>query len=125
MPVLTVNQINVVDKTVTAPLPPAAPVSVLDEAVRIVHGPRRKEYGHPLDNHTLTADYYNGYLRKRYPGIQITAEDVCILNLLQKVSRMATTNTITRDGLVDICGYAANVELVQDERERRTAKGHL
>jgi hypothetical protein len=87
------------------------PESILQEAQRIVHGARRQDYGHPFDNHSNTAALWSAYLE-----IPITPEQVCMLNILQKVSR--SKQSITRDTLVDIAGFAANVELVD---ERRTA----
>lgn len=88
--------------------------SVLMEAQRHVHGARPQDYGTPFDNHGRTARLWSVYL-----GKDVTPEDVCMLNILQKVSR--GINSITRDTLVDIAGYAANVEMVIDERERREA----
>lgn len=86
--------------------------TILEEAQRIVHGARRDHYGHPLDNHGRTAGFWTVYL-----GREITPEDVCFMNILQKISR--NMNLATPDNLVDIAGYAANVEMVQDERTRR------
>lgn len=86
--------------------------TILEEAQRHVHGARNEDYGHPLDNHGRTAALWSTYL-----GRSITPEDVCFLNILQKISR--GMNRVTRDTLVDVAGYAANVEMVQDERERR------
>ena len=88
--------------------------SILEEAPEIVHGDRNRDYGHPLDNHGLTAQLWSAYT-----GSDITAEDVCFINIQQKISRMRTSGTITRDGLVDIAGYAANIEMLMDEREKR------
>lgn len=86
--------------------------NILQIAERIVHGARNDDYGHPLDNHTNTAKLWSTYL-----GKEITAEDVCMLNILQKVSR--GMNRITLDTLVDIAGYAANIEMIQDKRDAR------
>lgn len=86
--------------------------SILQEADEIIHGSRNSDYGHPLDNHSLTAELWSSYF-----GEAFTPEDVCFMNILQKISR--STNTLTRDTLVDIAGYAGNVEMVQDERRRR------
>jgi hypothetical protein len=86
--------------------------SILQEAQRIVHGTRNSDYGHPLDNHSRTAAFWSTYL-----GVAISAEDVCMLNALQKISR--GMNSITHDTLVDVAGYAANIEMIQRERERR------
>jgi hypothetical protein len=87
-------------------------MNVLDEASGIVLGDRRKDYGTPLENHTRTADMVTAYLsNKLRDGVEITPEDVCMFNILQKVSRGA--NSITHDTLVDIAGYALNIELCQ------------
>lgn len=86
--------------------------TVLEEAQRCVDGARQEDYGHPYDNHGRTARFWSTYL-----GIEITPEQVCFLNILQKISR--EMNKPTRDNLVDICGYARNTEMIHVERERR------
>ncbi len=84
--------------------------TVLDEAARIVDGPRRISYGTPRENHECTAAMWSAYL-----GRTITAQDVCMLNILQKASRGAhqvrSGRYLERDTLVDIAGYARNAEL--------------
>ena len=87
-------------------------MSILEEAQRITDSDRPNAYAHPLDNHTRTAELWSVYF-----GFPVTAEQVCFANILQKVSR--SMHTITRDTLVDIAGFARNVEKVQDERARR------
>ena len=87
-------------------------ISVLCEAARITSGDRNKYYGHPRDNHGCTAEMWQSYLsRKLGTDVELDARDVCMLNILQKVSRDA--NMPYRDNLVDICGYARNAELVE------------
>jgi hypothetical protein len=93
--------------------------SVLLEAHNVIHGARSRDYGAALDNHTATADMLSAYLRRKYGiAVSLTAEDVCLFNVLQKVARLANTPD-HRDSLVDIAGYAGNVEMVQQERARR------
>ena len=87
---------------------------ILEEAQRIVHGARRETHGHPLDNHSRTAALWTAFL-----GHPVTAEDVCWMNILQKASRTKASGIITRDSLVDTAGYAANIEILKDERARR------
>lgn len=89
--------------------------TILDEAHLAVEGARGRDYGHPLDNHSRTAALWAVYL-----GRPVTPEDVCFLNMLQKIARCM--NSVTRDGLVDLAGYARNVEMVQQERERRAGE---
>jgi len=78
--------------------------TVLEEAQDAVGGERRASYGHPAVNHGRTAAMWSAYL-----GIQITARQVCMMNVLQKASRDA--HTPKRDNLVDIAGYALNAEM--------------
>lgn len=85
-------------------------MNILTEADRLIHAERNKTYGHPLENHGRTAALWSAYL-----GVQITAEQVCYLNILQKVSRTAS-GVPHRDTDVDIAGYAGNVEMIQDKR---------
>ncbi len=90
---------------------PDPPESPLLEAESIVNGARRGDYGHPLDNHTRTAELWSAYVQD---AVSFTAEDVCFLNILQKISR--AQNRITRDTIVDIAGYAANIGMIKDAR---------
>ena len=88
--------------------------TVLDEAARITSGDRNASYGHPLDNHSLTAEFWTGFLRRRgllKEGVSLGYRDVCMLNIMQKVSRY--TNGPTRDGLVDIAGFSRNIEMAE------------
>lgn len=84
--------------------------SILKEASKVVRGARRHHYGTPSVNHGRTAALWSVYL-----GREITPEQVCMLNILQKVSR--GMNRLTRDTLVDIAGYAENVHLIQTAKE--------
>lgn len=93
--------------------------NVLEEANAIIHGARNQAYGHPLDNHGLTAAYWNVYIGgMNYPAV-FTAEDVCFLNILQKIARSQNGVDLNRDSLTDIAGYAGNVEMIQEERKKR------
>lgn len=96
--------------------------NILDEANRITSGARNEAYGSPLDNHTTTATLWTEYLLRKYGNChRLDADDVCMLNILQKISRHA--NAPKRDNLVDIAGYARNSEMVDVERQRRENKG--
>jgi len=80
--------------------------SILSEAADIVGGSRQADYGTPLANHSRTAALWSAYL-----GIPVTARQVCMLNILQKVSR--DVHAPKRDNLVDIAGYAENAHLCE------------
>ncbi len=79
---------------------------------------RGADYGHPLDNHTATAEMVAVYLeRKHGVWLPLDAEDVCWFNVLQKISREA--NRAKHDNRLDIAGYVENVEMILSERARR------
>lgn len=79
--------------------------SILEEAVRITTGDRRRDYDHALPNHQRIADLWNAYLNLRKdPKADITPLDVATMMILLKVARAA--HTPTRDSYVDIAGYA-------------------
>lgn len=90
---------------------------ILNEASDVVNGARNATYGSPEENHGCTALMMAAYLRRRYAAegaidIHIDAHDVCIFNILQKVSRLANTPA-HHDSLVDIAGYAENIARLQ------------
>lgn len=84
---------------------PSVIETILQEAQRIVDGPRREHYGEPKANHGRTAALWSAFL-----GVPISMRQVCVLNILQKISRDA--HSPQRDNLTDIAGYARNAELV-------------
>lgn len=91
----------------------------LEQAIEITRGARQITYGHPLDNHGTTADLWSAWLRRRFGDgpIELIAEDVCTLNILQKLSREAGVHCA--DNWVDTAGYTRNVEMIKRERGRR------
>lgn len=94
--------------------------TIFEEAEALVSGVRREKYGHPLDNHSATATMWRTYLERKFGHtIDLSAEDVCWLNVLQKIVREA--NSEQHDNLVDVAGFTRNVELVQEERVVRSA----
>lgn len=110
---------NVLDALFPGSLVAGEPESAIEEAARLVTGARNNDYGHPLDNHTATARMFAPYLERKYGvRLDLDAEDVCWFNVVQKISRDA--NAPKRDNAVDVAGYAANVDMVRTERERRS-----
>jgi hypothetical protein len=97
----------------------SAPESILSEAARIVGGDRHAIYGAPAENHQCTADLATSFFRRRYGSSfpALTAEDVCMFNILQKCAREA--NTPKRDNRVDLAGYAENLDLCCKAREKQ------
>lgn len=100
--------------------------TILEEAQRLVFGPRSAAYGHPLDNFSVIGDLWTAYLEGRHPELQagwfsITAEDVGLMMTLLKIARQA--HKPGRDNLTDGAGYLGCVERVEDERKRRHEQG--
>jgi hypothetical protein len=84
---------------------------ILGKAAAAVYGARQKDYGTPQQNHQLTADLLNTYF-----GTSFTKEDVCIINILQKLSRMKY-GEVTEDGCTDIAGYAENLAICAEVKK--------
>ena len=89
--------------------------SVLLEAEKAVHGPRQRDYGHPLDNFVNTAMMWEAIL-----GAPVSAQQVGLCMIALKISRQL--NTPKRDNLVDIAGYAETLEMAIHEAKRRDGK---
>ena len=75
--------------------------SILDEAAEIVDGARQLFYGPPA----------------AYLGAPVSAADVCALNILQKLSR--DRHAAKRDNLVDVAGYAENMDRIRRGVEKK------
>ena len=93
-------------------------MNILEEAELLTKGDRNKQYGSPYDNHTQTAEMVSSYLKSKLVE-PLTPEDVCIIQILVKISRNSFASK--RDNIVDIAGYARNIEMIQEEREKRGA----
>lgn len=98
--------------------------TTLEEAQDICTSARNVSYGEPIDNHTTTANLYNAYLGGRaLAGYGFLGpEEVCILNILQKISRTCFGG-YSRDTIVDIEGYAFNIEKIIVARNTREQLG--
>ena len=86
--------------------------TILQEAQRLVHGERQNTYGHPLDDFTRTAQLWSAIL-----GFPVKAEQVGLCMCAVKISRQC--NAPKRDNMTDLAGYAATVQMVVEERDRR------
>lgn len=72
-------------------------------------------YGHPSDNHQLTADLLSAWLSRRLGvEVKVSPEDVCMINVLQKCSRLAF---VTKDdSWLDVAGFTENVGMLKPEQ---------
>ena len=90
--------------------------TILEEAQRLVFGPRQAAYGHPLDDLTRTGRIWGAIL-----GIpDVPAETVALCMVGVKVSR--EVNAHARDNLVDVAGYVQVVIVALAERARRARR---
>lgn len=93
--------------------------SILQEAQRLVHGDRGNAYGHPLDDFTKSALIATAVLYdKLIPGKTVDAEDIPLIMQGVKISR--ETNSPKRDNRTDGAGYWETLDMVRQERERRS-----
>lgn len=85
--------------------------TILDKASKITSKARPSKYGTPKVNHGRTAAFWSIYL-----GIELSARQVCIMNMLQKISR--DMHSPQEDNLIDIAGFAYNADVVQEKRKK-------
>ena len=85
--------------------------TLLQEAQRLVHGPRAAAYGNPLKSFTKVAKYWSVLF-----GVEIQPEQVPMAMALLKMVREMTVPK--RDNRTDICGYMETLELTIEEKER-------
>ena len=74
---------------------------ILQEAERMINGPRAKDYGDAYLNHERIAKMWKVLL-----GHDVTVEQVYMCMIAVKLSRLIETPT-HEDSAVDICGYGA------------------
>jgi len=74
---------------------------ILDEAKRLTHTDRQKNYGSPYVNHKRIADLWSVYLET-----EITPSQVALCLCLVKIARLIETPN-HEDSFVDLAAYAA------------------
>ncbi len=90
--------------------------SILPGAAKIVHGPRAKAYGHPIDGYDRAGRIWAGIL-----GVdKITAEQVMMCMIGFKIAR--ELNRSNPDNVVDIAGYADCIAWTIHERAARASR---
>lgn len=90
--------------------------SILQEAHRLTHGTRNKDYGHPLDDYTRTAALISALFAHKLKE-PLIAEEAALIQCCVKLSRH--TNAPKRDNMTDLAGYAWVVWACAEERARR------
>jgi hypothetical protein len=90
--------------------------SILETAMEITSGDRRRDYGHPSENFERIVRLWNTYLGiRKKPNEPISIEDCAWMMILMKIARDVNTPQI--DNLVDTCGYARTLAIVRGEEE--------
>lgn len=102
----------------TAAKPPRQ--QLLEQAIKLTCGDRNTSYGEPVDNFANIRQLWDAYFLCKHlghvPTRMFDLQDVPILNILQKIARLAT-NPTHRDSAVDIAGYAATLADIQQQME--------
>ena len=80
----------------------------LEKTIKVVRGPRERDYGDKTTNHKNISDLWSAYL-----GKEVSAHDVAICMLLVKVARLK--HRTTEDCYIDMAGYAAIAGEINDK----------
>lgn len=100
--------------------PTSGEETILEEAQRIVNGPRRETYQHPYDDHTALGRVWAGILSKhlRQDVPDLPAHVVSMMMVGVKVIREVGIHG--RDNLVDVAGYAYCADIEYEEGVKRS-----
>lgn len=82
-------------------------MTILEEADATINGPRRAAYGPAEESFARIATVWSALLRQ-----PITATQVALCMAAFKLCREA--NAHSRDNLVDLCGYAALLQAIEE-----------
>lgn len=98
--------------------------SILQEAQRLTSGDRQESYGHPYDDYQRTAALWTVLLAaKLAPGEVIEWHDAIRCMCAVKLSR--DVNSMARDNMTDLAGYARCRQEGLEEERRRIDKSKL
>lgn len=84
----------------------APPETILEEAQRLVYGPRCDDYGHPADDYAKVALIWTAIL-----GVPVTAKQAALCMVGVKLAR--EVHRPKRDNLTDGAGYFAVAARIQ------------
>lgn len=92
---------------------------IIEEAAEITSGSRQWSYGDAESNHGCAAKLKAAY-RERRGDADLDGVDHCVEMMLTKIARFAHGRN--RDDIVDVVGYAINVEAMMRERWEAAAR---
>ena len=84
--------------------------TILQEAQRLVHGDRGKDYGHPIEDYTRTGRIWGAIL-----GIGDIDPRICCL-MMGGVKMSREVNKHKRDNLTDLAGYAECADMIAQKQ---------
>jgi len=87
---------------------------LLKETIKVITGPRAKDYGDKYNNHVNISKLWSSYL-----GYQISPHDVAICMALVKIARLKHRRT--KDCYIDIAGYAAIGAEIESKKSKKDA----
>lgn len=93
-------------------------LSILQEAEILTTSTRRATYGHPLDDYTRVSDVLSELFKHKLKE-RFVAEEMPMIMIVIKLSRELYCHK--RDNRVDIAGYANVLELIVNERAKRSS----
>lgn len=91
--------------------------TVLEEAARIIAGPRREDYGPVQDSFAEVGIMWGVLLGIPALRPEQVAQCMCALKLCREIRGHK------RDSMVDLAGYAALIDIIHEEQNAATIKG--
>ena len=85
---------------------------LLKETIKVISGPREKDYGDKYTNHVNIAELWSSYLNHK-----ISPHDVAICMALVKIARLKHRRT--KDCYIDIAGYAAIASEIESKKSKK------
>ena len=85
---------------------------LLKETIKVITGPRAKDYGDKYNNHVNISELWSSYLDHR-----ISPHDVAICMALVKIARLKHRKT--KDCYIDIAGYAAIASEIESKKSKK------
>ena len=85
---------------------------LLKETIKVITGPRAKDYGDKHDNHVNISELWSSYL-----DLRISPHDVAICMALVKIARLKHRRT--KDCYIDIAGYAAIAAEIESKKSKK------